>query len=192
MSSSDQMQKFVAFFKALADENRVKIIALLAHKPHSVEELAANLGVTSATVSHHIQRLVQADLVDGRVQQYYSVYTLKPETLRHMAGIFSTPEGIQAVTPNLDLNVYANKVRAEYFVRGRLKEFPNQLKKRELVLLRLAEEFEPGKRYSEKRVNEILKTFFPDVATLRRELVNHKLLVQAGGYYWRATEQQRI
>lgn len=185
MSSPDQLQKFVAFFKALSDENRLKIIALLAHKPHSVEELAANLGVTSATVSHHIQRLVQADLVEGRVQQYYSVYALKPETLRTMAEIFSTPEGIQAATPDLQLNAYANQVRAEYFVRGRLKEFPNQLRKRELVLLRLVEEFEPGKRYSEKRVNEILKTFYSDVATLRRELINHKLLVQASGFYWR-------
>ncbi len=185
MSSSNQLQKFGFFFKALSDENRLKIIALLAHKPHSVEELAANLGVTSATVSHHIQRLVQADLVEGRVQQYYSVYTLKPETLRHMAEIFSTPEGIQAIMPDVDLNTFANQVRDEYFVRGRLKEIPGQLRKRELVLLRLAEEFEPGKRYSEKRVNEILKAFHSDVAALRRELVNHKLLVQAGGYYWR-------
>lgn len=187
MSSSDQLEKFVAFFKALADENRVKIIALLAHQPHSVEELAANLGVTSATVSHHIQRLVQADLIEGRVQQYYSVYTLKPETLRHMAEIFSTPENIESVTPDLQLNVYADKVRDEYFVRGRLKEIPGQLRKLEIVLLRLAEEFELGKRYSEKRVNEILKAFYPDAETLRRELVNHKLLVQAGGYYWRGT-----
>ena len=187
MSSSDQLEKFVAFFKALADENRVKIVALLAHKPHSVEELAANLGVTSATVSHHIQRLVQADLIEGRVQQYYSVYTLKPETLRRMAEIFSTPEGIQAVTPDVDLNTFANQVRDEYFVRGRLKEIPGQQRKLEIVLLRLAEEFEPGKRYSEKRVNEILKAFYPDVAILRRELVKQKLLVQAGGYYWRRT-----
>jgi hypothetical protein len=70
-------------------------------------------------------------------------------------------------------------------VRGRLKTIPSQVKKREVILRRLAEEFEPGKRYSEKRVNEILKTFHSDFATLRRELVNLKLLMCESGYYRR-------
>jgi DNA-binding transcriptional ArsR family regulator len=68
MSSSEPLERFVKFFKALGDENRIRIVGLLSHKPHSVEELAANLSVTSATVSHHLQRLQQADLVEARAQ----------------------------------------------------------------------------------------------------------------------------
>ena len=185
MSSSDQMEKFVTFFKALGDENRLKIVGLLAHKPHSVEELAANLGITSATVSHHLHRLQQAGLVQGRVQQYYNVYALCPDELRKMAEQLLTADAIKSATPDQNLDIYANKVRDEYFVRGRLKAIPSQVKKREIVLQRLANAFEPGKRYSEKRVNEILKAFHSDFATLRHELVSVKLMKQEQGYYWR-------
>lgn len=191
MASSDQLEKFVVFFKALADENRIKIVSLLAHQPYSVEELAANLGITSATVSHHLQRLVQANLVEGRVQQYYNVYALQTETLHAMAKQLLTVDGIQAATPDLDFGAYERKVLAEYFVRGRLIEIPSQLKKREVVLHRLTDEFEPDKRYSEKRVNAILKAFHADVSTLRRELVNHKLLVQEKGFYGRAKQVEK-
>lgn len=185
MSSTEPIERLVKFFKALADENRIKIIALLAHKPHSVEELSANLGVTSATVSHHLQKLLQADLVEARVQQYYNVYALRADVLRAMAEQLVSADFATRLTPDLDLEAYAKNVLRQYVVRGRLSEIPSQLKKREVVLHRIAQEFEPGKRYSERRVNEILKTFHADVATLRRELVNFKLLKQAQGYYWR-------
>lgn len=185
MSSSEQMERWVKFFKALADENRIKIIGLLSHRPHSVEELAANLGITSATVSHHLVKLQCADLVEARVQQYYNVYALRAEVLRQMAEQFASADFAARAAPDLNLEAYANRVLDEYFVRGRLKALPSQLKKREVVLHRIAQAFEPGKRYAEKRVNAILKAFHADVATLRRELVGNKLLKQEQGYYWR-------
>ncbi len=184
---TEQMERFVTFFKALADENRLKIVGLLSHKPHSVEELAANLGVSSATVSHHLQRLLRADLVEARVQQYYNIYALRPETLRQMAEQLLTADSIKNAAPSLNLDAYSNQVLNDYMARGRLKEIPIQQKKREVILHRLVEEFEPGKRYPEKRVNEMLKAFHPDYATLCRELVSHKLLVRDQGYYWRVT-----
>ena len=185
MSSSESMERWIHFFKALADENRIKIIGLLAHAPHSVEEIAANLGITSGTVSHHLQRLQQADLVEARVQQYYSVYVLRADILRAMATQLASADFATRAAPDLDFDVYPNRVLEEYIVRGRLKEMPTQLRKRAVILNRIAQEFEPGKRYTEKRVNEVLKAFYADITTLRRELVNLKLLKQAEGYYWR-------
>ena len=186
MSSSEPIERFVKFFKALGDANRLKIIGLLSHKPHSVEELAANLGVTSATVSHHLQKLQQADLVEARAQQYYNVYALRADVLRAMAEQFASADFAVHAAPELNVDAYSTNVLDEYFVRGKLKEIPIQLKKREVVLRRIAQAFEPGTRYSEKRVNEILKAFYPSAALLRRVLVNDKLLVKASGYYWRA------
>ncbi len=186
MSSSEPIEQFVKFFKALGDANRIKIVGLLSHKPHSVEELAANLGVTSATVSHHLAKLQQADLVEARVLQYYNVYALRADVLRATAEQFASTTWLDSVTPTLNLDAYANKILGEYFVRGRLKELPGQLKKREVILRHVAQVFEPGKRYSEKRVDEILKSFSADAAMLRHVLVNDKLLVKAGGHYWRA------
>ena len=44
-----------------------------------------------------------------------------------------------------------------------------------------------GTRYSEKQVNEILKRYHEDTATLRRELVGFGLMQREGGEgeYWR-------
>lgn len=183
MSSSEPIERFVKFFKALGDANRIKIIGLLSHKPHSVEELAANLGVTSATVSHHLSKLQQADLVEARVLQYYNVYALRTDVLRAAAEQLATATWLDAVTPTLNLDAYSAKILSEYWVRGRLKELPGQLKKREVILRHVAQAFEPGKRYSEKRVNKILKSFATDVAMVRRELINFKLLVKDGNLF---------
>ena len=51
------------FFKALADANRLRVVGLLAHRPHSVEELATVLELRPSTVSHHLSKLATARLV---------------------------------------------------------------------------------------------------------------------------------
>ena len=185
MLPAEQTEQFVTFFKALADANRVKIVGLLAHQPYSVEEIAAHLRISSATVSHHLQRLLAANLVEARVLQYYNVYALRPEILRQMAEQLLTTDTIKTTAQTLDFDGYSNQVLNQYLIRGKLKTLPSQVKKRDVILHRLAQEFEAGKRYSEKRVNEILKAFHPDYTTLRRELVSGKLLANADGYYWR-------
>jgi hypothetical protein len=57
---------------------------------------------------------------------------------------------------------------------------------REVVLERLALEFEPGVRYPESEVNEVLHRFHDDHVTLRRLLVDEGLLDRAAGEYWRS------
>ena len=58
--------------------------------------------------------------------------------------------------------------------------------KRALVLERLALEFEPGLRYTEREVNSTLQVFHPDYASLRRHLVDDGFLTRADGSYWRS------
>ncbi len=64
--------ELVAFFKALADANRLKIVGLLARQPYSVEELAALLDLKPSTVSHHLSRLAEVGLVSARAESYYN------------------------------------------------------------------------------------------------------------------------
>jgi hypothetical protein len=54
-------------------------------------------------------------------------------------------------------------------------------------LRHVVKSFEVGKRYSEKRVNEILAQYHEDTATLRRELVGYGLMKRegGGGEYWK-------
>lgn len=188
MDAETQMDKLLEFFKALADQSRLKIVGLLAQQPRSVDELAAMLELSGPTISHHLQYLQHAGLVEARAQQYYSVYSLKVDTLHRMAKEILSTEKLTQVTEDVDQDAYAKKVMATYVVNGKLKQIPTQLKKVEVIIRWLAREFERDRQYTEKQVNEILKQHNEDYATLRRELVEMGYLDRKNGVYWKIGE----
>jgi len=181
-------EELVAFFKALADSNRLKIVGLLAEKSYSVEELAALLNLKPSTVSHHLSKLAEAELVTSHGESYYTVYQLDKKLLEEKSRtIFSSAE-LSTVAAEVDADAYDVKVVRDFTKRdGSLKTIPAQQKKLEAILRYVVKSFDPGKRYSEKRVNEILAKYHEDTATLRRELVGAGLMKRegGGGEYWR-------
>jgi hypothetical protein len=76
------------------------------------------------------------------------------------------------------------RVLRAYVVRGRLPVVPRGAK-RSLLLAYLATAFEPGVRYPETEVNAIVGVWNPDVAALRRYLVDEGLLARQDSVYWR-------
>ena len=66
-----------------------------------------------------------------------------------------------------------------------LISIPAQRKKRMAVLRWLVEDFQPGRRYAEAEVNQIVSRRHPDFATLRRYLVDEELMQRQRGIYWR-------
>jgi predicted transcriptional regulator len=180
-------EELVSFFKALADPNRLKIVGLLAQQPYSVEQLAAILHLRPSTVSHHLSKLAEVGLVSAKAESYYNVYQLEEETL-HKTRLMFSQEELAAVVEDMDLDAYDRKVVEDYSLPdGRLKTIPAQRKKLEAVLRYVVTVFEPGVRYTEKQVNEMLTRFHEDTATLRRELVGYSLMKRegGGGEYWR-------
>ncbi len=73
-------------------------------------------------------------------------------------------------------DAFRKKVLATFIRHGRLTAIPAQLKKRQVILEKIAESFEPGRQYSEREVNVILLDFHDDVATLRRGLIESGLM----------------
>ncbi len=69
---------------------------------------------------------------------------------------------------------------------GRLHTIPSKHAKLLVVLDHLAQSFEPGQRYREAEVDEMLQRFHPDHAALRRYLVENEFLTRAEGVYWRS------
>lgn len=53
----------LALFEALASDTRLKMIELLADSPMNIKELAAHLGLSSAIVTKHIQKLEEGGIV---------------------------------------------------------------------------------------------------------------------------------
>lgn len=180
--------ELLTFFKALADANRLKIVGLLAQQPYSVEELAALLNLKPSTVSHHLAKLAQVGLVSARTESYYNVYQLDEKALESKSKSLFSQENLAASVADVDADAYDNKVVRDYTRKdGSLKTIPSQRKKLDAILRYLVQAFDLNKRYSEKKVNEILGKYHEDVASLRRELVGSGLMKRegGGGEYWR-------
>jgi hypothetical protein len=73
-----------------------------------------------------------------------------------------------------------------FFRDGRLVLMPTRRTKRLLVLDQVAQVFELGRTYPEREVNALLGALHPDVAALRRYLVDEHFLTREGGVYWRS------
>jgi predicted transcriptional regulator len=187
MSQNEILPELLTFFKALSDENRLKIIGLLAQRPYPVEELAATLGLSVSTASHHLSRLAQAGLVSARVDGHYYFYSLDLEALRRRSQDLLKDDTLPRLAGNLTSDAYEKKVLGSFLdADGTIKAFPVQEKKLQVLLLYVLKAFEPGLHYTEKQVNEILAHYNEDTAFLRRSLVEYKLMDRqgGGGDYW--------
>ena len=191
LTDRDTFDALLEFFKALADPNRLRIIGLLAQQPLSVEQMAAMLKLRASTVSHHLSYLVHVGLISARPVSYYNMYSFEASTLEKMAQQLLKQETLPAIAADVDVDAYDRKVLKDFCSPdGKIKAVPAQRKKFEAVLRYALQAFEPGKRYSEKEVNQKLAQFNDDTATLRRELVDYHWLERegGGGAYWRPVE----
>jgi hypothetical protein len=144
--------------------------------------------VSASTASHHLSRLADAGLATARAQSYYSVYTLETEVLTSMARALLRQAEQPRQRGEEDLAAYDRKVLATFTTpEGRIKAFPVQQKKFLVLVRQVLKAFEPGVRYTEKRVNQILANYNEDTARLRRALVDHGYMARegGGGKYWR-------
>jgi ArsR family transcriptional regulator len=186
-SAEQNLEARAELFKALGHPVRLLILNLIKIQPRHGEELAAILQLNQATISHHLSKLTDAGLLQARKDQYYQVYSLAGDVLdKPLADIVFLPQ--PGLTSRVEEDAYRDKVLKTFFKHGRLKQIPAQLKKQVIVLERLAQEFEPGREYTEREVNQILVEFFDDVATLRRGLIDHRLMERQSGIYWRTID----
>jgi DNA-binding transcriptional ArsR family regulator len=189
-----RLEPLLRFGRALADPMRIRIIGLLAERPMYGQELADALQVLPPTISHHMTLLKAANLVQVRRENHFHHYSLNEEQLRRTAAILtienlrkvaqSSVEGAEGkqLAPSEDED--RKLMQEAFFKDGRLLSIPTQSRPLRFVVEKLAEAFEWGQLYEEKQINAILKQFHDDVATLRRALIDAKLMMRENGKYW--------
>ncbi|MFN6537747.1 MAG: metalloregulator ArsR/SmtB family transcription factor [Nostoc sp. EkiNYC01] len=190
-----QLNILLRFFKALADNSRLKIIGILANEECSVEELAVQMQLKEPTISHHLTKLKQLNLVTMRSDGNSYLYQLDNDALQSISKEIFTSDKIASLIEDMGTEDWESKVLKNYIEEDRcnqnsvqrLKEIPASRKKRLVILKWLASQFEVGINYPERLVNEILKRYHPDCATLRRELIGYQLMQRENGIYWRMT-----
>lgn len=175
----------VRLFKILGDKSRLKIVNSLIKEPMYVELISERLGLNPSTVSFHLKKLEHIGLVRSEKEQYYVMYYLDKEKLNfnllseilQIAGKDDTEEERE--------EIYKKKIIDNFFVDGKLKQIPKQRKKRNVVLEKIAQDFEIGKEYKEKEVNLIIANYHDDFCFLRREFIMEKLFERDSGIYKR-------
>lgn len=188
MEKTNPSEELLNFFKALADGNRLKIVGILAQGSQTVEQIASILGVGVSTVSRHLQILSHAGLVTARADGHYFIYSLQTDELHGMARRLLQTEELPRLSQDLDMEAYDRKVLDTFLdANGRITAFPAQEKKFQVLLRYVLRDFEEGKQYSEKQVNEMLGRYSDDTASLRRGLIEYKLMAREGGgrAYWK-------
>lgn len=175
----------IRLFKCLADKSRLQILKSLAVEDMYVERLSERLGLTASTISFHLKKLSDAGAVTAYKSQYYMMYSLNEEIFQTSILEILQQESDEAQKQAQRDADYRQRVIDAFFEYGKLKSIPAQLKKERIVLEVIAEAFAFDRVYSEREVNIIIADFYDDFCTLRRDMVNERLLGRNGAEYWR-------
>ena len=170
-------------FKSLSDMSRLRIVQSLSQGEMYTELLAERLDLTPSTVSFHMKKLEEAGLVVSRKEQYYTVYSLNRELLKESLFDLAASEPEAADEQQKREEAYRQKVIDSFFEYGKLKSIPVQRKKRLICYEVIAAQFEPGRVYSEKELNEIISRIHEDYCTIRRDMIGEGILSRNGNKY---------
>jgi hypothetical protein len=162
----------------LADDDRRRVVAAMELGATTIEEITRVTALPGVRVAKATGRLAQAGLV---VESEGSLWIVSAAFRNAARDALSRRQS----TEHDDLPDAERRVMAAFVSDGRLTAIPTSHSKRMVVLDWLAQDFEPGRRYSEKMVNLIIGRRHADTAALRRYLVDHELLAREGGEYWR-------
>jgi hypothetical protein len=152
----------------LAEPDRLRAMAAVALGAGTLAEVAERAGLEPRAAGRALSRLVAGGLLDGEAGKGYRVRT---EALRAAA----IPPAAEAEGDEGQ----GDEVLRRFVHNGRLLAMPAAHGKRQVVLDHLARLFEPGRRYPEPEVNELLGRYHPDYAMLRRYLVDDGFLDRA-------------
>lgn len=82
-------RKIALIFKALGDENRIRILKMLKGGEKCACKLLDELNVTQPTLSHHMKILCDSGLVIGRKEGKWMHYSISPKGAKEVGNFLS-------------------------------------------------------------------------------------------------------
>ncbi|ASV66147.1 DUF2087 domain-containing protein [Cytobacillus kochii] len=180
-----QLNRIVAFHKTMGDPTRIRIVYLLSKGPLHGQAIAGKLGLTPPTITHHLHKLRDINLVYTRREKNTVYYYLNEKIILHQAvtleKIISQKEELEEMEQD---NAYRKKV-LDAFIQtdGKLKSIPAQRKKKLIIFEHMVKGLKKGVKYEEKEINEYIKNFHDDFATIRREYITNQYMYRENGIY---------
>ncbi len=180
-----QLNKMVDFHKAVGDPTRLRIVSLLLNGPLHGQAIAQKLGLRPPTITHHIKKLKDTGMVYSRRDRNTIYFHLDQKRLEFMATAILRMGDETVKKDELHVNEAEQRKILNSFIAedGRLKQMPSQLKKKLVILSYLVQGFERGKVYEESEVNDYVKQFYHDYATMRREWIMQQFMYRENNRY---------
>lgn len=179
----DAMSSLVRLFKGLADPTRLRLIAAMVDRGRCGQELAAEVGLSPATVSHHLRVLSEAGLLRETRQAPYTFYQVDLEALQGAVKNVSSPKRVKEIATQAPVDEGTRDVLRAFFDGTRLKALPTQRKKKELVLEEVLRRLPRRREYSEPELNRFIEVVHDDFCTIRREWIMGKYMEREAGVY---------
>ncbi|WP_096187246.1 DUF2087 domain-containing protein [Evansella halocellulosilytica] len=179
-----QLNRLVAFHKTLGDKTRIRIIALLKDGPLHGQAIAGKLKLKHPTITHHLNKLKQIDVVYQRRDKNTIYFYLNERKLTQMSDAINRIGGKEMFdTFDISEEEKVNIIRNFTLSDGRIKSLPAQRKKKLVLLEYMLRGLEQGEPYEERDINEHIKKFHEDFATIRREFIMAQFMYRHDGMY---------
>lgn len=151
-----QLNRLVAFYKTMGDPTRIRIVFLLAKGPLHGQAIAGKLGLTPPTITHHLNKLREINLVYQRRDKNTVYFYLNESVLKHQSGVLAKLADKEEVKKMEEQNSENQKVIENFFTRdGKLKNIPAQRKKKLMVFEHLIKGLKMGKNMKKKSLTNI-------------------------------------
>jgi len=176
---SEPKDEEVRALLALANVERIRILALIADQELTTAGIAAALELSPEAVTAHLATLGKAGLIATSKDRHERLVQLRVERLEEIEafchGQLTTDDGSATIPPGI----------RQFFQHGRLTTFPSKQSRYLEVLAVISTDFAPETDYPEAEVNQILLRRHEDFATLRRDLVDFGFMTRSSGIYRR-------
>lgn len=160
----------------------------LFHQGKSDQDIQKELGIGSASTIRNHRFVLKEKERQSKV--FLTMMELLKENDQHAPEIVPVHKTARMVDDRYNITIEdAEKVLKKVFPEGtdgRLTKFNLQEKHKLIVLREITKRFQGERTYTEKEVNEVIKTAYEDYATIRRYLIEYGFLDRQpdGSQYW--------
>src|SRR5262245_47472431 len=143
-----EVTQLVEVFKGLADPTRLRLAAAMIDRPRCGQDLAVEVGVSAATVSHHLKVLGKAGLLRETRQPPYVFYQLDVEALSQAVRA-AVPARMRELATAPPVDDPTRAVLRTFFDGPRVVALPVQRRKKDLVLEEMLRRIPRRREYTE-------------------------------------------
>jgi DNA-binding transcriptional ArsR family regulator len=188
--SADLSQELRTLLGKFASEKSVRLLGLLSGQGMTADELASASGLGADELSNELFSLRHGRLVKSWEEGGREVHRLDVTPVRDLLKALKT-QSVEAFAGAGAAGESRSAV-GRFFDGPKLRNMPSKDKDKELVLEAILRRLPAQAEIAEKDLNAVLKEIYPDFATLRREMVDHKYLERNAGVYWLAERGKAV